>query len=262
MKSGRNGEQEMKKMSCEGIGGIIYCAEIDYPEMGEKGGYNVPTSSETLKSLKGEEYRFFWHVNLAGVRTGSVFMEKVDNETIMASFVHMSEKPIVFLERNDGDNVCWINDSRVYSSKKEAQLELFKRKMTANFPTCGNMDTILEWMEKDADFIRRYFRVKRGKKELRRNEFSQGDTIMEIGMKEPKILSGLELVFADQNGILCIFPYRDAERTKITLKTKSAYVVAFGVPGISSEDLRYSLEKVSDIIETNALGKRCSISFS
>ena len=83
-----------------------------------------------------------------------------------------------------------------------------------------------------------------------------------IGMKEPKILSGLELVFADQNGILCIFPYRDAERTKITLKTKSAYVVAFGVPGISSEDLRYSLEKVSDIIETNALGKRCSISFS
>ena len=59
-----------------------------------------------------------------------------------------------------------------------------------------------------------------------------------------------------------ILPYRDAERTKITLKTKSAYVVAFGVPGISSEDLRYSLEKVSDIIETNALGKRCSISFS
>ncbi len=83
-----------------------------------------------------------------------------------------------------------------------------------------------------------------------------------IGMKKSKSLSGVELVLADQNGILCIFPYRDSEKTKISLKTKRAYVVAFGVPGISAEDLRYSLEKASEIIEINTLGKLCSISFS
>ncbi|NHJ01996.1 MAG: hypothetical protein EAX86_07605 [Candidatus Heimdallarchaeota archaeon] len=88
-----------------------------------------------------------------------------------------------------------------------------------------------------------------------------GEAFWGIGMNEPKPLSHSELVLSDQEGIICIFPHRDAERTKITLNTQAAYLIAFGVPGISKIDLNYAFELAQRIIEENKIGKLNSITF-
>jgi len=77
----------------------------------------------------------------------------------------------------------------------------------------------------------------------------ENEVFLEIGSSKPKKLSGKELVLADQKGIISLYPHRDADRTKITLQTKNAIVVAFGVPGISETDLKFSMNKTAELLK-------------
>ncbi|MDW8022025.1 MAG: phenylalanine--tRNA ligase beta subunit-related protein [Nitrososphaerota archaeon] len=70
----------------------------------------------------------------------------------------------------------------------------------------------------------------------------EGETFLGIGMREPKILKGGELVVSDSKRLIAIYPYRDADYSKITLQTKNVYLMTCGVPGLSSERLRKAEE--------------------
>lgn len=62
-----------------------------------------------------------------------------------------------------------------------------------------------------------------------------GEQFQGIGMKKSFILRGGEIVISDNKKLIAIYPYRDAENTKVTEKTKNVTLIACGVPGISDE---------------------------
>jgi DNA/RNA-binding domain of Phe-tRNA-synthetase-like protein len=59
-----------------------------------------------------------------------------------------------------------------------------------------------------------------------------------IGMKSPVLLEGNELVIQSGDDIIALYPHRDADRSKVTLSTRTVLVVVCGVPGIPGESLR------------------------
>ena len=69
-----------------------------------------------------------------------------------------------------------------------------------------------------------------------------------IGMNSPVTLKGGEVVIGDEVGILAIYPYRDAERSKIQFTTKSVVILACGVPGIDLDLLRRALSICIDYV--------------
>lgn len=65
-----------------------------------------------------------------------------------------------------------------------------------------------------------------------------GEEFLGIGMDKPRRLEGGEIVIADSRRLIAIYPYRDADYSKVTLETKSIYLMTCGVPGIDLEKLR------------------------
>jgi DNA/RNA-binding domain of Phe-tRNA-synthetase-like protein len=61
-----------------------------------------------------------------------------------------------------------------------------------------------------------------------------------IGMKKPLILKGGEIVIADSAKLVAVYPYRDADNTKVTEETKNVTVIVCGAPGISEETLNFA----------------------
>ncbi|MGB9959176.1 MAG: B3/4 domain-containing protein [Candidatus Bathyarchaeales archaeon] len=59
-----------------------------------------------------------------------------------------------------------------------------------------------------------------------------GEEFTGIGMNTPIALTSKMLVLADSKRVLCIYPHRDAEQTKITEKTKNILIVGYGAPEI------------------------------
>ncbi len=75
---------------------------------------------------------------------------------------------------------------------------------------------------------------------------SQGERFVGIGGKE--ITTKGEIVLSDGEKILSIYPYRDADATKITTSTRAAVVVLCGVKGVDRDYLRQSAQKTLEII--------------
>ncbi|MFX1452748.1 MAG: B3/4 domain-containing protein [Promethearchaeota archaeon] len=69
-----------------------------------------------------------------------------------------------------------------------------------------------------------------------------------IGMKEAKILKGNELIINDQNQIIAIYPYRDAEDTKVTKITKNVTLLICGAPGLEKDLLNSAGDLALDYI--------------
>ncbi len=59
-----------------------------------------------------------------------------------------------------------------------------------------------------------------------------GEEFRGIGMDRPMVLGGREVVVADDAKVLAIYPYRDADASKVTTETTAALLLAYGVPGI------------------------------
>ena len=66
----------------------------------------------------------------------------------------------------------------------------------------------------------------------------EGEKFLGIGMKSPKTLNGGEIVVADSRSLIAIYPYRDADHSKVTLETNRIYLMTCGVPGISLDKLK------------------------
>lgn len=69
-----------------------------------------------------------------------------------------------------------------------------------------------------------------------------------IGMKRPALLQGGEIVVQDREKLVAIYPYRDAEDSKVKEDTKNVLLLFCGVPGISMEKLLEAMKVTSDFI--------------
>jgi DNA/RNA-binding domain of Phe-tRNA-synthetase-like protein len=65
----------------------------------------------------------------------------------------------------------------------------------------------------------------------------EGEQFIGIGMEKPLILRGGEIVVSDNKKLVAVYPYRDADNTKVTEKTENITIVVCGVPGIPEEEL-------------------------
>lgn len=72
-----------------------------------------------------------------------------------------------------------------------------------------------------------------------------GEEFPGIGMKNPVILKSNQVILADAEDIVAIYPYRDSDATKITLHTETIHLVACGVPKVEPGQVReaYDLAK-------------------
>jgi len=65
----------------------------------------------------------------------------------------------------------------------------------------------------------------------------KGGKFLGIGMGKPTELKGNELVVSDAEKLIAIYPYRDADETKVTLATKNVLLLICGAPGIEEKIL-------------------------
>jgi DNA/RNA-binding domain of Phe-tRNA-synthetase-like protein len=65
----------------------------------------------------------------------------------------------------------------------------------------------------------------------------KGEYITVIGIEKPFILKGGEIVVSDEKELIAVYPYRDSENTKVTLKTENVTIMICGVPRILKRDL-------------------------
>ena len=77
----------------------------------------------------------------------------------------------------------------------------------------------------------------------------EGEQFYGIGMEKPLILKGGEIVVSDNKKLIAVYPYRDADNTKVTQETENITIVVCGVPGIPKETLenasRVALEYIN-----------------
>lgn len=73
--------------------------------------------------------------------------------------------------------------------------------------------------------------------ELLMREAKTGEEFLGIGMDKPKVLLGGEVVVADGEKLIAIYPYRDADACKITGGTERTLMLVCGVPNIDDETL-------------------------
>ncbi|MEM1524982.1 MAG: phenylalanine--tRNA ligase beta subunit-related protein [Nitrososphaerales archaeon] len=83
---------------------------------------------------------------------------------------------------------------------------------------------------------------------LRMRFANQGEKFLGIGMDQPMILKGCEIVISDENNLIAIYPYRDADFSKITEETKNALIMVCGVPGIDEQTLENARNVAIDYI--------------
>ena len=76
----------------------------------------------------------------------------------------------------------------------------------------------------------------------------KGEKFLGIGMKKPMLLQGGEIVVSDSEKLVAIYPYRDADSTKITEKTKNVMLLVCGVPGIGEETLQNATQVALEYI--------------
>lgn len=76
-----------------------------------------------------------------------------------------------------------------------------------------------------------------------------GEAFTGIGMSKPMILTEKMLVLADEKQVICIYPHRDSDHTKITEHTQNVVVVGYGAPKITEEQLKEAVETTLEYIK-------------
>ncbi len=81
------------------------------------------------------------------------------------------------------------------------------------------------------------FDIDRIKGELVMRKASPGEEFLGIGMDDPLRLIGGEAIIQDDERLIAVYPYRDAEFSKVTLSTRNLLLMVCGVPGIGGLEL-------------------------
>jgi DNA/RNA-binding domain of Phe-tRNA-synthetase-like protein len=111
----------------------------------------------------------------------------------------------------------------------------------------ASMKTIIPISGFDLDKLAPPFHVRFGKE----NEPFTG-----IGMKTPIALKSNMLLLADEKQALCIYPYRDCDGTKITLKTRNVAMIGYGAPRTTIEQVHEAVETALSFITNVAGGEK------
>ncbi|MEM2871803.1 MAG: phenylalanine--tRNA ligase beta subunit-related protein [Candidatus Caldarchaeum sp.] len=72
----------------------------------------------------------------------------------------------------------------------------------------------------------------------------EGEAFQGIGMDKPHTLSGRELVVQDDEKLVAVYPYRDAETTKVSEHSRNVLFMVCGVPEVETS----YLEETSSIL--------------
>jgi DNA/RNA-binding domain of Phe-tRNA-synthetase-like protein len=75
-----------------------------------------------------------------------------------------------------------------------------------------------------------------------------GEEFLGIGMERPVVLTGKEVVNADEEGLIAIYPHRDSARTAVTAGTRATVFLVCGVPGIPREVLVRAQSVTRDLV--------------
>lgn len=75
-----------------------------------------------------------------------------------------------------------------------------------------------------------------------------GEQFLGIGMDRPVVLTGREVVDADDAGLIAIYPHRDSARTAVTTATRATVFLVCGVPGIPRETLLRAQAVTRDLV--------------
>lgn len=77
----------------------------------------------------------------------------------------------------------------------------------------------------------------------------ENEQFMQLGGKVIS-LKGKEIILVDSsNRIIFQYPYRDADFSKVTNRTKNLLLISYGVPGISIDLLENSLKKFNHVLK-------------
>jgi len=76
----------------------------------------------------------------------------------------------------------------------------------------------------------------------------KGERFLGIGMSEPMELNGGEIVISDQEKLVAVYPYRDAEKSKVSGATMNLLILVCGVPGIDEKLLLNAGKVVLDVV--------------
>ncbi|MGQ9538309.1 MAG: B3/B4 domain-containing protein [Candidatus Bathycorpusculaceae bacterium] len=82
-----------------------------------------------------------------------------------------------------------------------------------------------------------------------------GEPFTGIGTEKPIALKNNMLVLADRKRVLCIYPHRDADQTKITEKTKNILLVGYGAPGITAQQLEEAVDTALNYVRAACGGE-------
>ena len=75
-----------------------------------------------------------------------------------------------------------------------------------------------------------------------------GETFLGIGMAAPVTLTGVEVVCEDAERLVAIYPYRDADASRVNSDTRDVRFLVCGVPGISNEALQEAAGVAADLV--------------
>ncbi len=84
----------------------------------------------------------------------------------------------------------------------------------------------------------------------------RGEEFTGIGMNEPMVLEGNEAVVSDSEKLIAIYPYRDADDTKVTLSTRGVLLLICGAPGIDEDILKNAARTTTTYITRFCGGER------
>lgn len=92
------------------------------------------------------------------------------------------------------------------------------------------------------------FDSKRLRGELSMGFATRGEEFWGIGMKEPKILTGKEIVIKDEEKLVAIYPYRDADESKVTHEIAEILLMSCGVPGVEAQKLEEAVNLAAEYL--------------
>jgi DNA/RNA-binding domain of Phe-tRNA-synthetase-like protein len=79
---------------------------------------------------------------------------------------------------------------------------------------------------------------------------ANGEDFLGIGMDSPVSLTGVEVVIEDVSNrkLIAVYPYRDADESKVSEQTSKVLFMMCGVPGIESAELETAKARTKDYV--------------
>jgi len=81
-----------------------------------------------------------------------------------------------------------------------------------------------------------------------------GEQFLGIGMEKPVMLTKNQVIMTDEEQIIAIYPYRDSDSTKVTVRTRNIRIITCGVPRIERENLIEAYNLVAGYLREYAGG--------